>query len=91
MKPRDLYLDQTGPYILFPVAHHSYEFTLAAIAAFGATNPAAVAVEYPFLFQEMILRAVSRLPKISCFLDLAPVRGRAGRGLGLRLPRSNPI
>ena len=68
MKPQDLYLDQTGPYILFPVAHHSYEFTLAAIAAFRATNPAAVAVEYPFVFQEMILRAVSRLPKISVLM-----------------------
>jgi hypothetical protein len=64
----ELYLESTGPFVLFPVVHHSYEFALAAAEAFRQIQPKAVAVEYPSAFEEMIQHAIARLPKISVLL-----------------------
>lgn len=65
MTPDDLYLEQVNDFLILPVAHHSYEFTLAAAAAFRSIQPKAVAVEYPAQFQDQIFRGIGRLPKIS--------------------------
>jgi hypothetical protein len=74
MKSEDLYLEQNDQFFLFPVVHHSYEFTLAAAAAFRAIQPKAVAVEYPSQLQSLILRGIDRLPKISILLYGGSVR-----------------
>jgi hypothetical protein len=74
MKPSDLLFEQTGRFVLLPVIHHSYEFTLAASAAFRQIEPKAVAVEYPAQFQELILRGIGRLPKISVLVYGAHTR-----------------
>lgn len=68
MKNKELYLEQSGQFILLPVIHHSYEFTLAARLAFKELNPCAVALEYPFVLQDLILQGIDRLPRISVLL-----------------------
>lgn len=68
MKYNDLYLEKCGQFILLPVVHHSYEFTLAARKAFEELNPCAVALEYPFTLQNLVIQAVDRLPRISILL-----------------------
>jgi hypothetical protein len=68
MENSDLYLEKCGQFILLPVIHHSYEFTLAASKAFKELNPIAVALEYPFLLQNLIIQAIDRLPRISTLL-----------------------
>ena len=68
MREQDLYLEQIDRFHFLPVAHHSYEFTLAAATAFKSLQPAAVAVEYPAQFQQLILRGIARLPKISVLM-----------------------
>jgi hypothetical protein len=65
MANEELFLERVGRFVLFPVAHYSYEFTMAARKAFEAINPAAVAVEYPVNFQSLIHQAIARLPRIS--------------------------
>ncbi|MBI4850917.1 MAG: hypothetical protein HY819_03725 [Acidobacteria bacterium] len=68
MRNRELYLEKCGHFILLPVIHHSYEFTLAARLAFEELNPCAIAVEYPFTLQDLVIKAVDRLPRISILL-----------------------
>ncbi len=63
-----LHTDRVGPFILLPVVHHSYEFALAVRAAFEQFQPAAVAVEYPFSFRDLVLQAIRRLPRISILI-----------------------
>ncbi len=59
------FLEQVDRFVLMPVVHHSYEFALAASRVFSEIQPVVVAVEYPAVFQGMILRGISRLPRIS--------------------------
>jgi hypothetical protein len=61
----ELFTDRIGSFVLFPVIHHSYEFALAARSAFFTVKPSAIAVEYPFLLQDLILQGVRRLPRVS--------------------------
>ncbi len=68
MKNKELYLEECGQFVLLPVIHHSYEFTLAARLAFKELNPCAVALEYPFVLQDLILQGIDRLPRISVLL-----------------------
>src|SRR5438132_8719127 len=68
MTDDSLFIDQIGPFALLTVVHHSYEFTLAARAAFERINPCAVALEYPFVLQDLVLQAIARLPRISILL-----------------------
>ncbi len=63
-----LYFEQIGRFVLFPVVHHSYEFSLAAREMFRTMQPAAVALEYPATLQDLILKGVQRLPRISILL-----------------------
>ena len=68
MQNQDLYLEKCGQFVLLPVVHHSYEFTLAARAAFERLLPAGVALEYPFVLQDLIFQAIDRLPRVSILL-----------------------
>lgn len=68
MKYSDLYLEKCGQFVLLPVIHNSYEFTLAARTAFEQLNPCAVALEYPFTLQDLVLQAINRLPRISILI-----------------------
>jgi hypothetical protein len=61
----ELYLERRGRFVFFPVLHHSYEFALAAVAAFELVQPAAVALEYPHLLRDLILKGIDRLPRVS--------------------------
>jgi hypothetical protein len=61
----EFYLERIGPFILFPVVHHSYEFALSARAAFHSLKPRALALEYPQQFESEILKGIHRLPRIS--------------------------
>jgi hypothetical protein len=61
-------LERVGRFVLFPVIHHSFEFALAAQAAFKKIQPVAIAVEYPSVLQDLILQGVARLPRISILL-----------------------
>lgn len=65
MKHKDLYLEKCGQFILLPVIHNSYEFTLAARQAFEELNPCAIGLEYPFTLQNLVIQAIDRLPRIS--------------------------
>lgn len=65
---RGLYLSRVGSFVLFPVLHHSYEFTVAAAEAFHEVHPSGVAVEYPQSLHHLILKGIRRLPKISILL-----------------------
>jgi hypothetical protein len=68
MQNQDLYLEKCDQFILLPVVHHSYEFTLAARAAFERLSPVGVALEYPFVLQDLIFQAIDRLPRVSVLL-----------------------
>ncbi len=68
MNSQDLFLEKNNRFVLLPVAHHSYESTLAVAAAFKTIQPSAVAVEYPAQFQELLFRGIARLPKISVLM-----------------------
>ncbi|HJZ11887.1 MAG TPA: hypothetical protein VJ521_07045, partial [Acidobacteriota bacterium] len=61
----ELWIEEVPPFAILPVVHHSYEFTIAAREAFEKLRPCAVALEYPAIFEELILRAFKRLPRIS--------------------------
>lgn len=63
-----IYFEEVGRFILFPVMHHSYEFSLAARSLFSELRPGAVALEYPSVLQELILKGIQRLPRISIIL-----------------------
>ncbi len=65
MKHNELYLEKCGQFVLLPVIHNSYEFTLAARKGFDELNPCAVALEYPFTLQNLVIQAIDRLPRIS--------------------------
>jgi hypothetical protein len=64
----ELHIERIGQFALLPVVHHSYEFTLAARAAFEQLNPCGVALEYPFVLQDLILQGIARLPRVSVLL-----------------------
>lgn len=68
MQHQELYIERIGNFALMPIVHHSYEFTLAVRDAFEQLNPCAVAVEYPFVYQDLILQGINRLPRISILL-----------------------
>jgi hypothetical protein len=64
----DLHLERIGPFVLLPVIHHSYEFTVAARAAFSSLQPCGVGLEYPASLQDLILQGIKRLPRISILM-----------------------
>ncbi|MBL8150650.1 MAG: hypothetical protein JNN15_12045, partial [Blastocatellia bacterium] len=68
MKKSELFIEQVGNFALLPVVHYSYEFAIAAQVAFQQLEPCGVGVEYPFLLQDLIVKAIGRLPKISVLL-----------------------
>ncbi len=55
--------------VILPVFHFDWCSTLAVRQAFETLRPAAVAVEYPAVFEREVMRAVARMPKVSalCF------------------------
>lgn len=63
-----IYFEEVGRFVLFPVIHHSFEFSLAARKLFEEIKPAAVALEYPFVLQDLILKGIQRLPRVSIIL-----------------------
>jgi hypothetical protein len=63
-----LYLERIGRFVLLPVIHHSFEFAQAARAAFNTVKPIAIALEYPFVLQDLIFQGIARLPRISILL-----------------------
>lgn len=65
---KDLLLERVGRFIVLPIVHHSYEFTLAVRSAFALVKPAAVAVEYPAALQSLIEQGIRRLPRISVLI-----------------------
>jgi hypothetical protein len=65
----DLYFERVAnQFVLFPVVHHSYEFALAAQEAFLQLKPAAVALEYPAVLDDVIQKGIQRLPRVSILL-----------------------
>jgi len=63
-----IYYEEIGRFVLFPVIHHSFEFSLAARKLFEKLKPAAVALEYPFVLQDLIVKGIQRLPRVSIIL-----------------------
>lgn len=72
MTSQDIYLRRNGRFILLPVAHHSFEFTLAVRRAFQQLKPAAVALEYPAALQSLIVQGIRRLPRVSVLIYGSP-------------------
>lgn len=64
----DLLIERVGPFALLPVVHHSFEFAVAARTAYQQLQPRGVGLEYPQILQELILRGISRLPRISILM-----------------------
>ena len=62
---KEFLLERIDRFVILPVVHHSYEFTLVAREAFREIKPAAVAVEYPFSCRLLVEKAIERLPRIS--------------------------
>ncbi|HEY7161142.1 MAG TPA: hypothetical protein VH815_07775, partial [Acidobacteriota bacterium] len=65
---KSLYYEEVERFVLFPVIHHSYEFSLAARKLFEQIKPGAVAIEYPSVLHDLILRGIQRLPRVSIIL-----------------------
>lgn len=61
----ELYLERRGRFVFLPVLHQSYEFALAAAAAFELLQPESVALEYPHLLRDLVLKGIDRLPRVS--------------------------
>ena len=59
------FIERVGPFAIFPVLHHSYEFAVASSEAFRELNPCGVGLEYPFALQDLILQGINRLPRVS--------------------------
>lgn len=61
----NIYIERVGPFAILPVLHHSYEFAIAAGEAFREMQPCGVGLEYPFALQDLIVKGINRLPRIS--------------------------
>lgn len=62
---KEFYIERIGSFALFPVVHHSFEFSLCARSVFSLLKPSGVAVEYPYLLQDHLLQGIARLPRVS--------------------------